>query len=112
MGITREDAIQISKGLAIPLNFNVVSLKKIEASSEIFAMSTAGGAIFITKFGGENIGDGSFGEIIGKIHKIYRGKRLDSCWIYYFNDWLLKLLTFRSHALKKLAVSFCIFHFV
>ena len=88
MGITREAAIQISKGLAIPLNFNVVSLKKIEASLEIFAMSTAGGAIFITKFGGENIGDGSFGDIIRKIHKIYWGKRLDRCWICSLDDLL------------------------
>ena len=66
-GITRGAIIDISK-------------EKLMSSSEIFATSTAGVIMPITKIDGKKIGLGNFGETTRKLYKIYWEKHFDLDW--------------------------------
>ena len=55
----------------IPVKLESISIKKLVSSSEIFATSTAGGIMPITKIDGKKIGLGNFGETTRKLYKIY-----------------------------------------
>jgi branched-chain amino acid aminotransferase len=79
-GITRNAVINIAKALSIPVNFCSIPLKKFQASLEVFATSTAGGVMPITKVNGKKIGDGKFGEVTRKIYEIYWEKHKDPNW--------------------------------
>ncbi len=55
----------------IPVKLESISKEKLASSSEIFAMSTAGGIMPVTKIDGKKIGLVNFGETIRKLYKIY-----------------------------------------
>ena len=77
MGITRGLVIDIAKELALPVDLGLMTLKNISSSEEVFATSTAGGIMPITKINGKKVGLGNFGEITRKFHKIYWDKHFD-----------------------------------
>ena len=79
-GITRGVVIDLAKKLDIPVNLESISFEKLSSSEEVFATSTAGGIMPITKIDGKKVGLGNFGEITRKFHKIYWDKHRDPDW--------------------------------
>ena len=79
-GITRGAVIDIAKELGVPFSFSSIPVSKLLSSSEVFATSTAGGIMPITKINGQKIGCGKIGNLTKKIYKIYWLKHLDDNW--------------------------------
>ena len=79
-GVTRWATIELVKKLRVTVNFSAVSYKKFLASDEIFATSTAGGIMPVTKVNGVNIGGGSIGSLTKKIYGLYWEKHVDPNW--------------------------------
>ena len=79
-GITRQTVFD----LAIELGFRIfkkpISIKELKNAKELFATSTAGGIMPITKISGITIGSGNVGDITRQIHKLYWQKHSDSNW--------------------------------
>ena len=85
-GITRQTVIDLAKELKININIKPISIKMLKSSSELFATSTAGGIMPITKVSGELIGLGKIGNITRSIHKIYWEKHYSSDWTESVKD--------------------------
>ena len=85
-GITRGAVIDIAKELHIPVKLESISKEKLASSSEIFAMSTAGGIMPVTKIDGKKIGLVNFGETIRKLYKIYWEMYLDPDWNLFVEE--------------------------
>ena len=79
-GITRQTVLDLAKELNLPFQLSSISLEKLKSSNEVFATSTAGGIMPITKINGQLIGQGAPGEITRKLHKAYWGKHSDPSW--------------------------------
>ena len=79
-GVTRGVVIDLAKELDIPVNLGSISFENLNSSEEVFATSTAGGIMPITKINGKKVGLGNFGEITRKFHKIYWDKHFDPNW--------------------------------
>jgi len=89
-GITRQTVLDLAKELNLPFQLRPISLEKLKNSNEVFATSTAGGIMPITKINGILIGQGSPGEITRKLHKTYWDKHSDPAWSVSKDD-LLKI---------------------
>jgi branched-chain amino acid aminotransferase len=61
----------------------------LKSSKELFATSTAGGVMPITKVSGENIKQGTVGDVTRNIHKLYWDKHSDPAWSTSVKDILL-----------------------
>ncbi len=85
-GITRKTVFDLSDELGINISKKSISIKKLKTAKELFASSTAGGIMPITKISGKNIGLGKVGDVTRKIHKLYWQKHLDPNWITSVND--------------------------
>ena len=79
-GITRQTVLDLAKELNLPFQLSSISLEKLKSSNEVFATSTAGGIMPITKINGQLIGQGAPGEITRKLHKAYWDKHSDPYW--------------------------------
>ena len=79
-GITRGVVIDLAKKLDIPVNLGSISFENLSSSEEVFATSTAGGIMPITKINGKRVGLGGFGETTKRFHKIYWDKHRDPDW--------------------------------
>ena len=79
-GVTRSVVLDIAKEIKVPINLNSISLKKILSSSEVFATSTAGGIMPITKINGFVVGRGGCGKITRKIYENYWKKHEERGW--------------------------------
>ena len=88
-GITRQTVIDLAKELNIKVNKKPITIKMLKSSEELFATSTAGGVMPITKISGKNINKGAVGDITRKIHKLYWDKHSDPDWSTSINDILL-----------------------
>jgi len=87
-GITRQTVLDLAKELNLPFQLRPISLEKLKNSNEVFATSTAGGIMPITKINGILIGQGSPGEITRKLHKTYWDKHIDPEWSVSKDDLL------------------------
>ena len=87
-GITRQTVLDLAKELNLPFQLRPISLEKLKNSNEVFATSTAGGIMPITKINGILIGHGSPGEITRKLHKAYWDKHSDPEWSVSKDDLL------------------------
>jgi branched-chain amino acid aminotransferase len=87
-GITRQTVLDLAKELNLPFQLRPISLEKLKNSNEVFATSTAGGIMPITKINGILIGHGSPGEITRKLHKTYWDKHSDPEWSVSKDDLL------------------------
>ena len=85
-GVTRDTVLDLAKELNLQFNLQPLPLKKVMSSSELFATSTAGGIMPITKINGQNVGDGTPGKITRKLHKIYWEKHNDPRWSVSVED--------------------------
>jgi branched-chain amino acid aminotransferase len=79
-GITRQTVLDLAKELNLPFQLSSISLGKLKSANEVFATSTAGGIMPITKINGQLIGQGAPGEITRKLHKAYWDKHSDPSW--------------------------------
>ena len=89
-GITRQTVLDLAKELNLPFQLRPISLERLKSSNEVFATSTAGGIMPITKINGLPIGRGTPGEITRKLHKTYWDKHSDPAWSVSKDD-LLKI---------------------
>ena len=89
-GITRQTVLDLAKELKVPFQLRTISLETLKSSNEVFATSTAGGIMPITKINGLPIGRGTPGEITRKLHKTYWDKHSDPEWSVSKDD-LLKI---------------------
>jgi branched-chain amino acid aminotransferase len=89
-GITRQTVLDLAKELNVPFQLRPISLETLKSSNEVFATSTAGGIMPITKINGLPIGRGAPGEITSKLHKTYWDKHSDPAWSVSKDD-LLKI---------------------
>jgi len=69
-GITRQTVLDLAKELNVPFQLRPISLETLKSSNEVFATSTAGGIMPITKINGLPIGRGAPGEITSKLISI------------------------------------------
>ena len=87
-GITRQTVLDLAKELNVPFQLRPISLETLKISNEVFATSTAGGIMPITKINGLPIGRGTPGEITRKLHKTYWDKHSDPEWSVSKDDLL------------------------
>ena len=87
-GITRQTVINLSKELELEVNAKPISIEMLKSSDELFATSTAGGVMPITKISGKKIGSGKVGNITRQIHKLYWEKHSDPDWTLSVEDLL------------------------
>ena len=85
-GITRQTVINLAKELKLKINARPISIDMLKSSDELFATSTAGGVMPITKVSGELIGSGKVGNITRTIHKIYWEKHFNPDWTESIRD--------------------------
>ena len=89
-GITRQTVINLAKELDLTINLKSISIEKLKSSDELFATSTAGGIMPITKINGKPVGSGVPGKITRELHKTYWHKHSDPDWSLSVNDILTK----------------------
>jgi len=79
-GITTQAVINLAKELKIKVNNKSISIEMLKSSDELFATSTAGGVMPITKVSNKVIGLGKVGNITRQIHKTYWEKHNNIDW--------------------------------
>jgi len=89
-GITRQTVFDLAKELNITISKQPISIAKFKKANELFATSTAGGIMPITKVNGELIADGKVGSYTRKLHKIYWDKHSDPNWTSSVSEILSK----------------------
>ena len=89
-GITRQTVINLAKELDLSINIKSISIEKFKSSDELFATSTAGGIMPITKINGKPVGSGVPGKITRELHKTYWHKHSDPDWSLSVDDILNK----------------------
>ena len=75
-----------AKEINLSFHLRSISLEMLKSSDEVFATSTAGGIMPITKINGHQIGIGAPGKITRRLHKSYWDKHTDSKWTESVND--------------------------
>ena len=79
-GITRQSVFDLAKELNLPIVKKVITVEELQSANELFASSTAGGIMPITKVSGMQIGNGRVGDITRQLHKLYWEKHTDEKW--------------------------------
>ncbi|MBL6675410.1 MAG: aminotransferase class IV [Alphaproteobacteria bacterium] len=85
-GITRQSVFDLAKELNLPITKKPISVEELYNAEELFATSTAGGIMPITKVSGKEIGKGSVGNLTRQLHKLYWEKHNDDSWSTSISD--------------------------
>ena len=85
-GITRQSVFDLAKELHLPITKKPISVEELYNAEELFATSTAGGIMPITKVSGKEIGKGSVGNLTRQLHKLYWEKHSDDSWSTSISD--------------------------
>ena len=85
-GITRQSVFDLAKELHLPITKKSISVEELYNAEELFATSTAGGIMPITKVSGKDIGKGSVGNLTRQLHKLYWQKHSDDSWSTSISD--------------------------
>ena len=85
-GITRQSVFDLAKELHLPIMKKSISVEELYNAEELFATSTAGGIMPITKVSGKEIGKGSVGNLTRQLHKLYWEKHSDDSWSTSISD--------------------------
>jgi len=85
-GITRQSVFDLAKELHLPIIKKSISVEELYNAEELFATSTAGGIMPITKVSGKEIGKGSVGNLTRQLHKLYWQKHSDDSWSTSISD--------------------------
>ena len=79
-GITRRSAIEIAADLGIPVEQRALPAEEARAADEMFATSTAGGIMPITRIDGAPVGTGAMGPITRRLIATYWDRHSDPAW--------------------------------
>ena len=79
-GITRRSAIEIARELDFLVEERAVSADEALTAEEVFATSTAGGIMPITRVNDSPVADGEMGQVTTQLIEAYWQKHLDSNW--------------------------------
>ena len=79
-GVTRQTVLDLAEEIKLPVNLRSVSINMLNDSNEVFATSTAGGIMPITKINNKLVGDGTPGPVTRQIHKSYWELHINSKW--------------------------------
>ena len=79
-GITRQSVFDLAKELNMTISKNPISIERLNNAHELFATSTAGGIMPITKVSGCDVGNGKVGNVTRQLHKLYWEKHRDDGW--------------------------------
>ena len=85
-GITRQSVFDLAKELNLPITKKSISVEELYNAEELFATSTAGGIMPITKVSGKEIGKGGVGNLTRQLHKLYWQKHSDDSWSTSISD--------------------------
>ena len=85
-GITRQSIFDLAKELHLPIMKKSISVEELYNAEELFATSTAGGIMPITRVSGKEIGKGSVGNLTRQLHKLYWEKHSDDSWSTSITD--------------------------
>ncbi|MDC0248482.1 aminotransferase class IV [bacterium] len=85
-GITRQSIFDLAKELHLPIMKKSISVDELYSAKELFATSTAGGIMPITKVSGKEIGKGRVGNLTRQLHKLYWEKHSDDSWSTSISD--------------------------
>ena len=85
-GITRQSVFDLAKELHLPITKKSISVEELYNAEELFATSTAGGIMPITKVSGKEIGKGRVGNLTRQLHKLYWQKHSDDSWSTSISD--------------------------
>ena len=85
-GITRQSVFDLAKELHLPIMKKSISVEELYNAEELFATSTAGGIMPITKVSGKEIGKGGVGNLTRQLHKLYWQKHSDDSWSTSISD--------------------------
>ena len=85
-GITRQSIFDLAKELHLPIMKKSISVEELYNAKELFATSTAGGIMPITRVSGKEIGKGSVGNLTRQLHKLYWEKHSDDSWSTSISD--------------------------
>ena len=85
-GITRQSVFDLAQELHLPITRKSISVEELYTAEELFATSTAGGIMPITKVSGKEIGKGSVGSLTRQLHKLYWEKHTDDNWSTSISD--------------------------
>ena len=85
-GITRQSIFDLAKELNLPIMKKSISVEELYNAKELFATSTAGGIMPITRVSGKEIGKGSVGNLTRQLHKLYWEKHSDDSWSTSISD--------------------------
>ena len=85
-GITRQSIFDLAKELHLPIMKKSISVDELYSAKELFATSTAGGIMPITRVSGQEIRKGSVGSLTRQLHKLYWEKHSDDSWSTSISD--------------------------
>ena len=85
-GITRQSIFDLAKELHLPIMKKSISVEELYNAEELFATSTAGGIMPITRVSGQEIGKGKVGSLTRQLHKLYWEKHSDDSWSTSISD--------------------------
>ena len=85
-GITRQSIFDLAKELNLPITKKSISAEELYSAEELFATSTAGGIMPITRVSGQEIGNGKVGSLTRQLHKLYWEKHSDDSWSTSITD--------------------------
>ena len=85
-GITRQSVFDLAKELHLPIMKKSISVEELYNAKELFATSTAGGIMPITRVSGQEIGKGIVGNLTRQLHKLYWEKHSDDSWSTSISD--------------------------
>ena len=70
-GITRRTVMELASELGIPLERRAIPANEMRRAEEVFATTTAGGVMPVTKVDGEAVGDGKPGPVTSRLREAY-----------------------------------------
>jgi branched-chain amino acid aminotransferase len=79
-GVTRRTALELCAELAVPAEAGRLSAAALKDADEVFITSTAGGIMPVTRIDGSPIGDGTPGDVTGRLTELYWQKHDDPAW--------------------------------
>lgn len=85
-GITRRSAIELAQALQISFVERPVSKAELRAADEVFATSTAGGIMPITRVDDVAVGTGTMGDVTRRLVDLYWEKHSDPEWSTAVSD--------------------------
>jgi branched-chain amino acid aminotransferase len=85
-GITRQTVFDLANELHLSILKKPISVKELHNADELFATSTAGGIMPITKVSGNQVSNGGVGSITRQLHKLYWVKHTDDGWSTSITD--------------------------